>query len=147
MELIKAMHIKSFFCFCFFRVLYFWQQLWLVLLWLFLAEQFKGKIPVPPIQELFELEPNVLSKRWDRLTLILSVYLGGEDLIPADMIISCDSFTTKWDGMVYLIHSVGWLVKHSQFDLHMLKVSQNWTIWTNEQSMSYISLKNRPSTR
>ena len=29
----------------------------------FFAEQFKGKIPVPPIQELFELEPNVVSKR------------------------------------------------------------------------------------
>ena len=33
---------------------------------MFLAERFKGKIPVPPIQELFELEPNVLSKRWGK---------------------------------------------------------------------------------
>ena len=35
----------------------------------FLTEQFKGKIPVPPIQELFELEPNVLSKRWDKMII------------------------------------------------------------------------------
>ena len=43
----------------------------------FLAEQFKGKIPVPPIQELFELEPNVLSKRWDKILLILSLQSWG----------------------------------------------------------------------
>ena len=45
----------------------------------FLAEQFKGKIPVPPIQELFELEPNVLSKRWDKMLNLITAILG-EDL-------------------------------------------------------------------
>jgi len=30
---------------------------------LFFADKFEGKIPVPPIQELFELEPNIQTKR------------------------------------------------------------------------------------
>lgn len=58
MELIKAMHIKIFFFPCVILL-----AAALIGAVVFLAEQFKGKIPVPPIQELFELEPNVLSKR------------------------------------------------------------------------------------
>ena len=34
------------------------------LLFLFFADKFEGKIPVPPIQELFELEPNIQTKRY-----------------------------------------------------------------------------------
>ena len=58
-ELIKYMHNRTFLCIILLLAA-------LTGFVVFLAEQFKGKIPVPPIQELFELEPNVLSKRWDK---------------------------------------------------------------------------------
>ena len=54
-ELIKCVHVRTFLC-----------VILLAGFVVFLTEQFKGKIPVPPIQELFELEPNVLSKRWGK---------------------------------------------------------------------------------
>ena len=58
-----------------------WLKLWydVFVVTVFFAEQFKGKIPVPPIQELFELEPNVLSKRWDKMLNLITAILG-EDL-------------------------------------------------------------------
>ena len=68
-ELIKCMYIRTFLCIILLTAV-------LTGFVVFLAEQFKGKIPVPPIQELFELEPNVLSKRWgkdDYIHLILSL--------------------------------------------------------------------------
>ena len=68
-----------------------WLKLWydVFVVTVFLAEQFKGKIPVPPIQELFELEPNVLSKRWDRMITytFISLQFWGRAYqnIPADI--------------------------------------------------------------
>lgn len=58
-----------------------WLKLWydVFVVTVIFAEQFKGKIPVPPIQELFELEPNVLSKRWDKMLNLITAILG-EDL-------------------------------------------------------------------
>lgn len=70
-----------------------WLKLWydVFFVTVFFAEQFKGKIPVPPIQELFELEPNVLSKRWDKISLILSLQSWGRlikaFLLTLDMIV------------------------------------------------------------